>query len=240
MTAAGSGSVPNRLSRDQMAWRVAQAIPGGATVNLGIGMPERVADHLPGDRQIIFHCENGILGMGPVAAAGEEDFDLVTAGKKPVTVIPGAAFFDSADSFAMIRGGHIDIAVLGAFQVSETGDLANWSTDEAGDEAGGEAGSIPAVGGAMDLAQGARQVFVITGLTTRDGEAKIVRECTYPLTGAGVVTAIYTDLAVIDVTREGLIVREMLEPLSFDDLQALTGAKLTLDPGCKPLTAPAF
>ena len=244
MTAPGSGNVPHRLSRDQMAWRVARAIPGGATVNLGIGMPERVANHLPSDRQIIFHCENGILGMGPVATAGEEDFDLVTAGKKPVTVIPGAAFFDSADSFAMIRGGHIDIAVLGAFQVSETGDLANWSTDEAGDEAwkvaGGEAGSIPAVGGAMDLAQGARQVFVITGHTTRDGEAKIVRECTYPLTGAGVVTAIYTDLAVIDVTREGLSVREMLERLSFDDLQALTGTKLTLDPGCKPLSAPAF
>ncbi len=232
MTAAGSGSVPKGLSRDQMAWRVAQAIPGGATVNLGIGMPERVANHLPSDRQIIFHCENGILGMGPEAAVGEEDFDLVTAGKKPVTVIPGAAFFDSADSFAMIRGGHIDIAVLGAFQVSETGDLANWST--------AEKGATPAVGGAMDLAQGARHVFVITGLTTRDGEAKIVRECTYPLTGAGVVTAIYTDLAVIDVTREGLIVREMLERLSFDDLQALTGAKLTLDPGCKPLTAPAF
>ncbi len=236
MTAPGSGNVANKLSRDQMAWRVAQAIPGGATVNLGIGMPERVANHLPGDRQIIFHCENGILGMGPVAAPGEEDFDLVTAGKTPVTVIPGAAFFDSAESFAMIRGGHIDIAVLGAFQVSETGDLANWSTDEAG----GEAGSIPAVGGAMDLAQGARQVFVITRHTTRDGEAKIVRECTYPLTGAGVVTAIYTDLAVIDVTQEGLIVREMLERLSFDDLQALTGAKLTLDPGCKPLSAPAF
>ncbi len=236
MTAPGPGNGPapgpNKLSRDQMAWRVAQAIPGGATVNLGIGMPELVANHLPGDRQIIFHCENGILGMGPVAASGEEDFDLVTAGKKPVTVIPGAAFFDSADSFAMIRGGHIDIAVLGAFQVSETGDLANWST---GDES-----SIPAVGGAMDLAQGARRVFVITRHTTKDGETKIVRKCTYPLTGAGVVTAIYTDLAVIDVTKEGLIVREMLEGLSFDDLQALTGAKLTLDPGCKPLSAPAF
>ena len=232
MTAPGSANGANRLSRDQMAWRVAQAIPDGAIVNLGIGMPERVANHLPPDRQIIFHCENGILGMGPEAAAGEEDFDLVTAGKKPVTVIPGAAFFDSADSFAMIRGGHIDIAVLGAFQVSETGDLANWST--------GEADATPAVGGAMDLAQGARRVFVITRHTTTDGEAKIVRECTYPLTGAGVGTEIYTDLAVIGVTREGLIVREMLERLSFDDLQALTGAELTLDPGCKPLSAPAF
>ena len=221
-----------KLSRDQMAWRVAQAIPDGATVNLGIGMPERVANHVVPDRQIIFHSENGILGMGPEAAAGEEDFDLTTAGKKPVTVIPGAAFFDSADSFAMIRGGHIDIAVLGAFQVSQTGDLANCST--------GEKGATPAVGGAMDLAQGARRVFVITGHTTRDGVPKIVRECTYPLTGAGVVTAIYTNLAVIGVTRDGLIVREMLERLSFDDLQARTGAKLTLDPGCKPLSAPAF
>ncbi len=228
MTAPG----PHKLSRDQMAWRVAQDIPNGATVNLGIGMPERVANHLPPDRQIIFHCENGILGMGPVAEAGEEDFDLVTAGKTPVTVIPGAAFFDSAESFAMIRGGHIDIAVLGAFQVSETGDLANWST--------GEEGAAPAVGGAMDLAQGAKRVFAITGLTTRDGAPKIVRDCTYPLTGAGVVTAIYTDLAVIDVTREGLIVREILDGLAFGDLQALTGAALTLDPGCKPLTAPAF
>lgn len=240
MTAPGSGNGPapgpNGLSRDQMAWRAAQDIPGGATVNLGIGMPELIANHLPVDRQIIFHCENGILGMGPVAASGEEDFDLVTAGKTPVTVIPGAAFFDSAESFAMIRGGHIDIAVLGAFQVSETGDLANWSTEVAK----GEEGSPPAVGGAMDLAQGARRVFVVTRLTTKDGEAKIVRDCTYPLTGAGVVTVIYTDLAVIDVNAEGLIVREMLERLSFDDLQALTGAKLTLDPGCKPLSAPAF
>ena len=235
-SATGPGNAANGLSRDQMAWRVAQAIPDGATVNLGIGMPERVANHMVPDRQIIFHSENGILGMGPEAAAGEEDFDLTTAGKKPVTVIPGAAFFDSADSFAMIRGGHIDIAVLGAFQVSQTGDLANWSMDKTG----GEKGVIPAVGGAMDLAQGARRVFVITGHTTRDGVPKIVRECTYPLTGAGVVTAIYTNLAVIGVTRDGLIVREMLERLSFNDLQARTGAKLTLDPGCKPLSAPAF
>ncbi len=220
------------LSRDQMAWRVAGDIPGGAVVNLGIGMPELIANHLPRDRQIIFHCENGILGMGPVAKAGEEDFDLVTAGKKPVTVIPGAAFFDSADSFAMIRGGHIDIAVLGAFQVSETGDLANWST--------GEKGATPAVGGAMDLAQGAARVFVITRHTTKDGAPKLVRECTYPLTAAGVVTTVFTDLAIIDVTPNGLIVREMLDGMTLIDLQAATGAKLTLDPGCKPLTAPVL
>lgn len=223
---------PNRLTRDQMAWRVARNIPGGSYVNLGIGMPERVALHLPqgkeGDgRQIVFHSENGILGLGPPPAEGEEDFDLISAGKKPATVIPGSAFFDSADSFAMIRGGHIDIAVLGAFQVSESGDLANWTT-----------GGVPAVGGAMDLAQGARQVFVITDHTTKTGEPKIVKECTYPLTGAGVVTAVFTDLAVIDVTPRGLEVRELVEGLSFEELQERTGAPLTPGLDIKPLTAP--
>ncbi|MDA1090489.1 MAG: 3-oxoacid CoA-transferase subunit B [Proteobacteria bacterium] len=220
------------LNRDQMAWRVAQDIPGGSYVNLGIGMPEMVSNHLPEDRQIIFHCENGILGMGPVAAMGEEDFDLVTAGKKPVTAIAGAAFFDSADSFAMIRGGHLDIAVLGAFQVSAGGDLANWST--------GLAGSTPAVGGAMDLAQGARAVFVITEHTTKDGAPKIIPECSYPLTAAGVVTSVFTDLAVIDIGKNGPVVREMVAGLSFDDLQARTGATLTLSPTCKVLKAPAL
>jgi len=229
-------TAPAKLNCDQMAWRVAQAIPGGSYVNLGIGMPEMVANHMPEDRQVIFHCENGILGMGPVAAPGEEDFDLVTAGKKPVTAIAGAAFVDSADSFAMIRGGHLDIAVLGAFQISASGDLANWST--------GDKGTTPAVGGAMDLAQGARAVFVITEHTTRDGAPKIMPECTYPLTGAGVVTTVFTDLAVIDICKDGgedgPVVREMVAGLSFDDLQALTGAALTLDPDCKPLSAPAF
>lgn len=224
--------IPGKLNRDQMAWRVAQAIPGGSYVNLGIGMPEMVANHLAADRQVIFHCENGILGMGPVAAPGEEDFDLITAGKKPVTAIPGAAFFDSADSFAMIRGGHLDIAVLGAFQVSATGDLANWST--------GDAATTPAVGGAMDLAQGARAVFVITEHTAKDGTPKIMPQCTYPLTGIGVVTTVFTDLAVIDIDKDGPVVREMVEELSFDDLQARTGAALTLSPGCTPLRAPAF
>ncbi|MCH7550870.1 MAG: CoA transferase subunit B [Proteobacteria bacterium] len=231
-------SKPGGLTRDQMAWRVAKDIPGGSYVNLGIGMPELVARHLPqgkegaqgkeGDvRQIVFHSENGILGMGPPPPQGEEDFDLISAGKKPATVIPGSAFFDSADSFAMIRGGHIDIAVLGAFQVSESGDLANWTT-----------GGVPAVGGAMDLAQGARQVFVITTHTTKKGEPKIVRECTYPLTGAGVVTVVFTDLAVIEVTPRGLEVRELVEGLSFEELQQRTAARLSPGPDIRPLTAP--
>ena len=225
-------SKPRGLTRDQMAWRVAKDIPGGSYVNLGIGMPELVALHLPqgkeGDnRQIVFHSENGILGMGPPPPQGEEDFDLISAGKKPATVIPGSAFFDSADSFAMIRGGHIDITVLGAFQVSESGDLANWTT-----------GGVPAVGGAMDLAQGARQVFVITNHTTKKGEPKIVKECTYPLTGAGVVTVVFTDLAVIDVTAKGLEVRELVEDLSFEELQQRTGASLSPGPDIRPLTAP--
>ena len=223
---------PRGLSRDQVASRVAEDIPSGSYVNLGIGMPELVALHLPqgneGDnRQIVFHSENGILGLGPPPPQGEEDFDLISAGKKPATAIPGSAFFDSADSFAMIRGGHIDIAVLGAFQVSESGDLANWTT-----------GGVPAVGGAMDLAQGARQVFVITNHTTKKGEPKIVKECTYPLTGAGVVTAVFTDLAVIDVTAKGLEVRELVEGLSFEGLQDRTAAPLTPSPDIKPLLAP--
>ena len=224
-------SKPRGLTRDQMAWRVAKDIPGGSYVNLGIGMPELVTLHLPqgkeGDnRQIVFHSENGILGMGP-PPQGEEDFDLISAGKKPATVIPGSAFFDSADSFAMIRGGHIDITVLGAFQVSEFGDLANWTT-----------GGVPAVGGAMDLAQGARQVFVITNHTTKKGEPKIVKECTYPLTGIGVVTVVFTNLAVIDVTAKGLEVRELVEELSFEELQQRTGASLSPGPDIRPLTAP--
>jgi len=222
------------LSREQMAWRVAQDIPlrapGGTYVNLGIGMPELVANHLPDDAGIIFHCENGILGMGRMARPGEEDFDLITAGKKPVTVVPGAAFFDSTDSFAMIRGGHIDIAVLGAFQISEAGDLANWST--------GDAGVVPAVGGAMDLAQGAKRVFIITNHQARDGAPKIVETCTYPLTGAGVVSTVFTDLAVIDVTPSGLMVREILDGLSLADLQAKTGAPLTAAADCPALARP--
>ena len=219
-----------RLSRRQIAWRVAQDIPDGAYVNLGIGMPEMVSDYLPEDREIIFHSENGILGMGPAPAPGEEDYDLINAGKKPVTLLPGGAYFHHTDSFAMIRGGHIDICVLGAFQVSATGDLANWST--------GAPGAVPAVGGAMDLAVGAKRVLVMSDHTTRDGAPKLVERCTYPLTGLGVVSAVYTDLAVIDVTDEGLVVRELIGDMEFDELQGLTGAPLRLADDRRPLTAP--
>ncbi len=219
-----------RLSRRQIAWRVAQDIPDGAYVNLGIGMPEMVSDHLPEDREIIFHSENGILGMGPAPAPGEEDYDLINAGKKPVTMLPGGAYFHHTDSFAMIRGGHIDICVLGAFQVSATGDLANWST--------GAPGAVPAVGGAMDLAVGAKRVLVMSDHTTREGAPKLVERCTYPLTGVGVVSAVYTDLAVIDVSSEGLVVRELIGDMGFDELRGLTGAPLRLADDWRPLAAP--
>lgn len=222
-------SAAKPLNREQMAWRVAQDIPTGAFVNLGIGMPEMVANHMPEGRDVVYHCENGILGMGPLPEEGAEDFDIVTAGKKPVTTVAGAAFFDSSDSFAMIRGGHIGIAVLGAFQVAENGDLANWSIGS---------GAVPAVGGAMDLAAGAEQVFVIAEHVTKKGEAKLVKRCTYPLTGLGVVSRVFTDLAVIDVTGDGFQVREMIEGLAFEDLQAKTGATLTLKNDWTPLTAP--
>ena len=208
----------NRLSRDQMAARVARDIPEGAYVNLGIGLPTLVANHLPADREIFLHSENGILGMGPAPAPGAEDWDLVNAGKQPVTLLTGGAFFHHADSFAMMRGGHLDICVLGAFQVSAQGDLANWHT--------GAPDAIPAVGGAMDLAIGARRTFVMMEHVTREGAPKIVERCTYPLTGVACVARIYTDLAVVDVTAEGLVAREWVEGLSFEQLQALTGAPL--------------
>lgn len=221
-----------RLDRRQVAWRIAQDIPDGSYVNLGIGQPELVANYLPGDREIIFHSENGILGMGPEPAPGEEDEELINAGKKPVTLLAGGAFFHHADSFAMVRGGHIDICVLGAFQVASNGDLANWST--------GAAGAVPGVGGAMDLAAGARAVFVMTDHCTKAGEPKIVERCTYPLTGRGVVSTIYSDLAVIDVTAEGLVVREMLDGLDFAALSARTGAALRLANDWKVLRAPGL
>jgi 3-oxoadipate CoA-transferase beta subunit len=207
-----------RLTRDQMAARVARDIPEGAYVNLGIGLPTLVANHLPADREIFLHSENGILGMGPAPAPGAEDWDLVNAGKQPVTLLTGGAFFHHADSFAMMRGGHLDICVLGAFQVSAAGDLANWHT--------GAPDAIPAVGGAMDLAIGARRTFVMMEHVTREGAPKIVERCTYPLTGVGCVARIYTDLAVVDVTADGLIAREWVDGLSFEQLQALTGAPL--------------
>ncbi|MEC4718600.1 CoA transferase subunit B [Noviherbaspirillum sp. CPCC 100848] len=207
-----------RMTRDQIAARVAKDIPEGAYVNLGIGLPTMVANHLPKEREIFLHSENGLLGMGPAPAPGEEDEDLINAGKQPVTLLTGGAYFHHADSFAMMRGGHLDICVLGAFQVSATGDLANWHT--------GAPDAIPAVGGAMDLAVGAKQVFVMMEHQTKAGESKIVAQCSYPLTGIGCVNRIYTDLAVIDVTPEGLAVREMIADISFDELQRITGVPL--------------
>ncbi|MGO4331893.1 3-oxoacid CoA-transferase subunit B [Cupriavidus sp. 2TAF22] len=207
-----------RLTRDQMAARVAKDIPDGAVVNLGIGLPTLVGNHLPADREILLHSENGLLGMGKAPPAGEEDGDLINAGKQPVTVKAGGSYFHHADSFAMMRGGHLDFCVLGAFQVSEKGDLANWHT--------GAPGAIPAVGGAMDLAIGAKQVFVMMEHQTKQGESKIVPQCTYPLTGMTCVTRIYTDLATIDVTPEGLVARDLVEGLSFEELQGVTGVPL--------------
>ena len=215
-----------RLTRDQMAARVAQDVPEGAYVNLGIGLPTLVANHLPREREIFLHSENGLLGMGPAPAPGEEDEDLINAGKQPVTLLPGGAYFHHADSFAMMRGGHLDICVLGAFQVSVGGDLANWHT--------GAPGAIPAVGGAMDLAIGAKQVFIMMEHQTRPGESKIVAACSYPLTGVGCVNRIYTDLAVIDVTADGLVVREMVDGLSPAELQTLTGVPLAFNIGSAP------
>jgi 3-oxoadipate CoA-transferase beta subunit len=208
----------SRYTRDQMAARVAQDIPEGAYVNLGIGLPTKVANYLPAEKEIFLHSENGLLGMGPAPAPGEEDEDLINAGKQPVTLLTGGAYFHHADSFAMMRGGHLDICVLGAFQVSHTGDLANWHT--------GAPDAIPAVGGAMDLAIGAKQVFVMMEHQTKTGESKIVERCTYPLTGIGCVSRIYTDLAVLDVTPQGLRVREMAPGLTLADLQAVTAAPL--------------
>ena len=207
-----------RLSREQMAMRVARDIPEGAYVNLGIGLPTLVANHLPKDREVFLHSENGLLGMGPAPAPGDEDYDLINAGKQPVTLLPGGAYFHHADSFAMMRGGHLDTCVLGAFQVSTTGDLANWHT--------GAPDAIPAVGGAMDLAIGAKRTFVMMEHLARTGESKIVERCTYPLTGIGCVSRIYTDLAVLDVTRRGLKVVEIFNDLPFGELQKVTGVPL--------------
>ena len=207
-----------RFTRDDMARRVAADIPDGAYVNLGIGLPTRVANHLPQDREIVLHTENGLLGMGPAPEPGREDPDLINAGKQPVTSVPGASFFHHADSFAMMRGGHLDICALGAFQVSTHGDLANWHT--------GAPDAIPAVGGAMDLALGAKQVYVMMEHLTKSGESKIVRECSYPVTALACVSRIYTDLAVIDVTSHGLVVRDLAQGLSHEELERMTGVPL--------------
>jgi 3-oxoadipate CoA-transferase beta subunit len=207
-----------RYTRTEMAARVAADITEGMVVNLGIGLPTLVSNFLPKDREILLQSENGILGMGPAPPPGQEDDELINAGKQPVTLLPGGCFFHHGDSFAMMRGGHLDICVLGAFQVSATGDLANWHT--------GQADAIPAVGGAMDLAIGARHVCVMMEHTTKTGESKIVERCSYPLTAVACVERIYTDLAVIDVTPQGLSVVEMIDGVSFDELARLTAAPL--------------
>jgi 3-oxoadipate CoA-transferase beta subunit len=207
-----------KLDRNQMAARVARDIPEGAVVNLGIGLPTLVANHLPQGREVLLHSENGVLGMGPAPAAGQEDWDLINAGKQAVTLLPGGSFFHHADSFAMMRGGHLDFCVLGAFQVSVKGDLANWHT--------GAPDAIPAVGGAMDLAIGAKKTFVMMEHLTKGGESKIVPACTYPLTGVGCVSRIYTDLATIDITPQGLRVVDMVEGLSLEELVRLSGVPM--------------
>ena len=209
-----------RRTKDELAARVAKDIPEGATVNLGIGQPTLVANHIPTTLEILLHSENGILGMGPAPAAGQEDYDLINAGKQPVTLLPGGAFFHHADSFAMMRGGHLDICVLGAFQVSATGDLANWHT--------GEPGAIPAVGGAMDLASGAKQTWVMMDLLTKQGQSKLVSACSYPLTGIGCVKRVYTDLATLACTAKGLLVIDMVPGLTLEALSELIGLPLAL------------
>jgi 3-oxoadipate CoA-transferase beta subunit len=204
-----------KRSKDELARRVARDIHDGAYVNLGIGQPTLVANHLPAGVEVILHSENGILGMGPAPAEGHEDYDLINAGKQPVTLLAGGAFFHHADSFGMMRGGHLDICVLGAFQVSATGDLANWST--------GEPGAIPAVGGAMDLATGAKQTWVMMDLLTKKGESKVVAQCSYPLTGIGCVKRIYSDLATLACTPEGLCLIDTVDGLSHAELEKLVG-----------------
>jgi 3-oxoadipate CoA-transferase, beta subunit len=223
-----TGEIANlkRLTRKEMAARVARDIPAGAYVNLGIGLPTLVADYLPKGKEIFLHTENGLLGMGPAPAKGEEDPDLINAGKQPVTALPGAAFFHHADSFAMMRGGHLDICVLGAFQVSVGGDLANWHTDEAQ--------AIPAVGGAMDLAIGAKRIFIMMEHFSKSGDSKIVPVCTYPLTAKACVSRIYTDLGVIDVTPDGLVVRDIVPELAPQELARLSGVALADGRGPQP------
>ena len=209
-----------RRTKDELARRLAQDIFDGAYVNLGIGMPTTVANHIPLGIEVVLHSENGILGMGPAPAPGDEDYDLINAGKQPVTLLPGGAYFHHADSFGMMRGGHLDICVLGAFQVSATGDLANWST--------GEPGSIPAVGGAMDLAIGAKQTWVMMDLLTREGASKVLKTCTYPLTGLACVKRVYGDLATLACTTQGLQLIDKVEGLTHAELERLLGLPIRL------------
>lgn len=218
-----------KLTNAQIAWRAAQDIQDGAYVNLGIGFPEMVAKFRPEGREVVYHTENGILDFGEAPPRGEEDWDLINAGKKPVTLNPGAAFFHHADSFAMVRGGHLDVAILGAYEVAENGDLANWSTGP---------GSVPAVGGAMDLVHGAKRVAVITDHVTKTGAPKLVERCSLPLTGVGCVTTVYTSLAVIDIVDRRFVLREKLPGMSIEELQAVTGARLVANGTVGELAVP--
>ncbi len=219
----------DKLSNAQIAWRAAQDIEDGSYVNLGIGFPEMIAKFQPDGRDVTYHTENGILGFGQAPKEGDEDWDLINAGKKPITLKPGAAFFHHADSFTMVRGGHLDLAVLGAYQVAQNGDLANWRVGTKG---------VPAVGGAMDLVHGAKRVAVVTDHVTKDGGPKLVEQCTFPLTGVGCVTRAYTSLAVIDIEDGKFILREKVPGLCMDALQAVTGATLHIQGHVADLIVP--
>jgi len=218
-----------KLSNAQIAWRAAQDIEDGTYVNLGIGFPEMVARFQPEGREAVFHTENGVLGFGPAPKPGEEDWDLINAGKKAITLKPGAAFFHHADSFAMVRGGHLDVAILGALQVAQNGDLANWRVGSKG---------VPAVGGAMDLVHGAKRVAVVTEHVTKDGQPKLVEACTFPLTGVACISRVYTSLAVVDIEDGHFVLREKLAGLSLDELQSMTGAELKTPGPVADLIAP--
>ncbi|TMV09307.1 3-oxoacid CoA-transferase subunit B [Arenibacterium halophilum] len=218
-----------KLTNAQIAWRAAQDIPDGAYVNLGIGFPEMIATFQPEGRDVVYHTENGVLGFGAAPEEGQEDWDLINAGKKAITLNPGAAFFHHADSFAMVRGGHLDLAVLGAYQVAQNGDLANWRVGSKG---------VPAVGGAMDLVHGAKNVAVITDHVTKDGKPKLVETCTFPLTGLGCVTRVYTSLAVVDIRDGHFVLREKLADMPLEALQEVTGAKLHVDGTIADLVVP--
>jgi len=215
-----SQSTLKPITRNEIAQKIAACIPEGSYVNLGIGMPTLVANYLPQDKEIFLHSENGILGMGPAPEKGLEDWDLINAGKQPVTLLPGGSFFHQADSFAMMRGGHLDICVLGAFQVSQTGDLASWHT--------GEPQAIPAVGGAMDLAVGAKKTYVMMEHLTKEGVSKLVEKCTYPLTGVGCVATVFTDLGIFEITHQGFTVQELFNGMTLEEVQKVTGAPLFL------------
>ncbi|WP_040607601.1 3-oxoacid CoA-transferase subunit B [Oceanicola sp. S124] len=218
-----------KLSNAQIAWRAAQDIEDGAYVNLGIGFPEMVAQYTVAGRTPVFHTENGILNFGPAPAAGEEDWDLINAGKKAVTLKPGASFFHQADSFGIVRGGHLDVAILGALQVAQNGDLANWRVGNKG---------VPAVGGAMDLVHGAKRVAVLTDHVAKNGAPKLVEECSFPLTGVACVTRVYTSLAVIDIEDGRFVLREKLSGMSMEELQSLTGAPLHVEGSVGELSVP--